>query len=235
MRTLVVLALALLVPLTAAAQVVPPEECIDFARFSTALVHFESRAIRGALSPSEIDCLETAYHNATVQTDKAKISRVLLANAYVTNTEQWAVLVRRHLDEVEQSDPDISYLFAMYLFNREKPDYAGVYRYAELSWERRADRWEGQTYTTRVHHLLRLRAIASLRMWELAEKAAVGKGDQGRAAADSLRLRTSTVAREWLDFDRAGQLPWLEAAEVCISASSEQGCGLKEDWRATAF
>jgi hypothetical protein len=235
MRSLVVVALALLLPSVALAQSVPPEECIDFAKFSTALVHFEAKAIRGALAPAEVDCLEIGYHKAALQTDKAKISRVLLANAYVTNTEQWAVLVRRHLDEVEQSDPDISYLYAMYLFNRERPDFSGAYRYAELAWERRADRWEGQTYTTRAHNLLRLRAIATLKLWESAEKSAVGKSAQAREAADSLRLRTETVAREWLDFDKASELSWMEAAEVCISASSENGCGLKPDWRGSAF
>jgi hypothetical protein len=212
------------------------EECIDFAEHVDALAHLEPKAIRGGLSDVQITCLEVGYLKAETQTDKGKISRVLMANAYVTDTDAWARLVRRHLDEVEQSDPDIAYLYANHLYNKDDPDLEGVVRYARLSFERRADRWEGETYTRRSHHLLRLQTIALLELWKAAEEAASGTVPDSpeRARAEQLRVRAHAAAREWLDFDRASEVPWLEAAQVCASTASEAACGLKSGWQSRA-
>jgi predicted nucleic acid-binding protein len=211
------------------------EECIDFAQHILGLKHLEPVAIRGALTPADVTCLETGYANARSQTDKGKISRVLMANAYVTNSTEWARLVRRHLEDVDQSDPDIAYLYANYLFNRDQPDYPGVVRFAQLAYERRADSWEGRVYVVRSHHILRLRAIAELKLWEVAEEAAARSEDDAvRAKAEEQRLRTHTAAREWLDFDRESDLRWFEAAQICVSSGSPQACSLSPGWEQAA-
>lgn len=223
---LLLLAAMVATPATAA-----EEECIDFAEHILGLKHLEPLAIRGQLSAFDVDCLETGYANARSQTDKGKISRVLMANAYVTNSDEWARLVERHMDEVEQSDPDIAYLFANYLFNQDQPDHAGVVKYSQLAYERRADRWEGRTFVVRTHHILRLRAIAQLKQWEAAElEVARSEDDALRTQAEEKRLRVHSAAREWLDFDRASELPWYEAAQICVSSGNEQACGLKDGW-----
>lgn len=211
------------------------EECIDYAEHPAALKHVEPKALSGQLSTDDVQCLEDGYRRTERQTDKSKISRVLIANAMVTDTDQWASLIRRHLDEVEQSDPDVSYLYANHLFNRDDPDYAGVIRFADLAWERRAERWTGRTFVVRSHHLLRLRTLSRLKIWQAAEEAAVNGSADDRDLADKRRLETQTAAREWLDFDRASELPWIEPAQICASTASEQACGLRDGWRDQAY
>lgn len=209
-------------------------ECIDFSEHPMALQPLEPLALAGSLEEQQITCLELGYLNAKTQTDKGKISRVLMANAYVSNTVEWARLVKRHLDEVEQSDPDITYLYANYLFNKAEPDYRGTVRFADLAYERRADSWEGDTFTIRSHHLLRLRTFARIKLWEEGEKAAMGGSEQAKTRAEELKTQAHASAREWLDFDRVSRESWLRAAEACISTGNEQACGLREGWRAEA-
>ena len=205
--------------------------CPDYSQHIDALDYVEPKALSGSLSDEEIDCLEDGFGKATKQTDRSKISRVLVANAMVNDTDEWMRLVRRHLDEVEQSDPDISYLYATHLFNQERPNYQAVIKYADLAWERRADRWQGVTFTTRSHHLLRLKALARIKMWEVAEEDAVNANDDKKALAERKKLEAHTAAREWLDFDRASDFSWREAAHVCVTTGSDAACGLKDDWR----
>lgn len=231
------IALPLLASLLAVPALAQDEECVDYAEHVSALEYVEPKAIRGALSDGEVTCLELGYLNARSQTDKSKISRVLLANAYMSDTGEWARLVRRHLDEVEQSDPDIAYLYANYLFNRDDRDLKGVVRFSELAFENRQV-WEGDVFTARSHHLLRLRSVALLRLWEDGERAAAGKAPNSKekGEAEELRVRAHAAAREWLDFDRNPErdAPWFEAAQVCISTANESACGLKPDWRQRA-
>ena len=44
-----------------------------------------------------------------------------------------------------------------------------------------------------------------------------------------------TAAREWLDFDRASDLPWYEAAQICVSSGNQQACGLDAGWESAAI
>jgi len=229
--TLVATALLLLSPLAATAVDTEDYHCPDYSEHIDALEYVEPKALSGSLSDDEIDCLEAGFDKATKQTDRSKISRVLVANAMVTDTDEWMRLVRRHLDEVEQSDPDISYLYATHLFNQDDPDYAAVIKYADLAWDRRADRWEGKTFTTRSHHLLRLKALARVKAWESAEENAVGGNDDKKALAEKRKVEAHAAAREWLDFDRASEFSWKEAAHVCVSTGSDAACGLKDGWR----
>jgi hypothetical protein len=225
---------ALLLALAASPALANETECVDFSQHITALKPLEPKALSGALDQAMLMCLEMGYLNAASQTDKAKISRVLMANAYVTNTVEWARLVKRHLDEVEQSDPDIGYLYANYLFNKRDPDYRGAVRYAELAYERRADQWEGEVFTTRSHHLLRLRTYAKIKLWEQTEKDAIAGSPDAMTRAADLRTQAHTAAREWLDFDRVSRSNWLPAAEACVATGGEQACGLRGAWRTQA-
>lgn len=233
MRTLLLggVAALLIAPAPALAVEVEDDHCPDFSEHIVALKDVEPKALAGLLTGPEIACLEIGYAAAKKQTDKSKISRVLLANAMVNDTDEWMRLVKRHLEEVEQSDPDITYLYANFLFNQENPDYAGVIKYADVSYERRADRWQGDTFTRRSHHLLRLRALARMKIWEKAEEAALSGSAAAEEAAAKRKLEAHTAAREWLDFDRASDIRWTEAAHLCAATGSEAACGLKAGWR----
>lgn len=202
------------------------QECPDYASDPALLVDLEEGATRGALEQDEKDCLEKNFAAASEQTTKDKISRVLLVNAYAYSTKYWAKLVRRHLDDVDRSDPDIAYLYAFYLFNTDQGDPDEVIRWAEIALERK-DVWTGRVYVARVYGLMKLRAAAANTMWIEAEEARA----RGTAAVDveELRNRVKTYAREWVDFAKSADRDLTESLTVCLSAATRaRACGVEE-------
>ncbi len=204
--------------------------CVDYAADPSRLVELEPYATKGALEEEHIACLEQSYAAAQSQTTKDKISRVLLVNAYATDTRAWSALVERHLEEVDRSDPDIAYLYAFYLYNNDKADGEEVIRWTETALERR-DVWTGDVYVSRVYGLMRLRAAAANALWELAEqeRASSGSSSELLDRIEQLRDRVKTYAREWVDFARVSGRPTEEPLELCLSAANTaKACGVKE-------
>jgi hypothetical protein len=204
------------------------EACLDYASDPSQLVHLEAQATRGALHKPDIDCLEASYTEASEMTVKDKISRVLLVNAYAYDTEVWADLVQRHLDEVDRSDPNIAFLYAYFLHNRGVGSAEEVIQWTQVGLERKHD-WTGEVYVSRVYSLMKLRAIAAGMVWEDAEKtysAGGGKDKELQAAMEKQRNRTKTFAREWLDFATVAGRDVEEPRELCISAASERACSI---------
>lgn len=195
--------------------------CPSYATDPSLLMDLEEAAGRGALEKETVQCLETNYQAATLQTTKDKISRVLMVNAYAYQTSWWAELVQRHLNEVDRSDPNVAYLYAFYLFNQVTPDYEAVIRWTEVALERKQD-WTGEIYTHRVIKLLQARSYAAYKLWEIAEK------KRDLPVAEELRNRTKTFAREWLDFARSANQDIDKASEFCISVSSANACGISQ-------
>lgn len=198
--------------------------CVDYAAEPKRLTDLESSATRGALDPAAIGCLEASYKATGEQVTKSKISRVLLVNAYATDTAAWAQLVQRHLDEVDQSDPDIAYLYAFYLYNHDTSS-ADVIRWSEVGLERKQV-WTGNTHVSRVNGLLRLRTIAALKDWKVQALRAT-TDPAAQVAADEAKTRTKSYAREWLDFAREAGRDTTQPQEICLSAANAEACGLK--------
>ena len=197
-------------------------ECADYAATPNLLESLEATASNGGLRDGEKSCLEASYAASDVQTTKDKISRMLLVNAYAYSTKDWAVLVRRHLDEVDRSDPDIAYLYAFYLHNNDGAESEEVIRWTDVALERR-DVWTGDVYVSRVYGLLKLKSIASADAWQAAAEG----GDSD--SADDLRNRTKTFAREWVDFAKVAGKDTAESIELCLSAAvRRKACGLEE-------
>jgi len=194
--------------------------CYDYATDPSKLTDLEADATRGALSQDTKDCLEQNYKSATLQTTKGKISRVLLVNAYAYDTDTWAKLVQRHLYEVDRSDPNIAYLYAFYLYNREQPDYEAVTKWCDLALERRTE-WTGDVLVGRVYQLERTKTYAAYQEWRDAEEAQKPENE-----TEDLRNQAKTVAREWMDFSKSAGKDAKEAEELCISAASRPACGL---------
>ena len=182
-------------------------ECFDYATTPQKLQSLESKAGRGALPKDQINCLESSYTLADSITTKDKISRVLLINAYAYNTKDWAKLVDRHLAEIDQSDPAISYLYTFYLHNRKSPDFNKVIKWSEVALERRAE-WKGKTYTNRTFQLLKVRALAATALWDDHAR------NNQSAQAEEMRLHAKTYSREWLDFARSAGWDIAEAAHA---------------------
>ncbi len=197
-------------------------ECAAYSASPALLEQLEADASKGGLSEEEIGCLEQNYTDSDVQTTKDKISRVLLVNAYAYSTQDWAKLVRRHLDEVDRSDPDIAYLYAFYLFNTDEADSEEVIRWTDVALERR-DIWTGDVYVSRVYGLMKLKSVASAAAWQHAAEG--GEGED----VDGLRNRTKTFAREWVDFAKVAGKDMEESVELCLSAATRRkACGLEE-------
>lgn len=207
----------------------PALACTDYNADLTQLPLLEPAATKGALTEPEKECLELSYAAAKAQTVKDKISRVLLVNAYAYSTKYWAQLVRRHLDEVDRSDPDIAYLYAFYLFNNDRKNAEEVIKWTEVALERR-DVWSGDVYVGRVYGLYKLRALAANAVWSDAEdESAHGKGAAG---VDAMRNQVKVYAREWLDFAKVAGRDTKESADLCLSAATRAiACGLDEEER----
>lgn len=200
--------------------------CPDYATDPSLLEALEPAATVGALDEAQKGCLEQRYADVKVQTTKDKISRVLLVNAYAYSTKYWAQLARRHLDEVDRSDPDIAYLYAFYLYNTDKKNAEEVIKWTEVALERR-DVWSGDVYVSRVYGLYKLRSFAANARWSEAEDR-TARGETG-LNTDKLRNEVKVYSREWLDFAKVAGRDTTESAALCLSAAMKAlACGLDE-------
>lgn len=185
------------------------------------LVALEPAAMEGSLSREQALCLEARVRNEPLQTTRDKVSRVLLANAEAAkDSAEWERLMRRHLDEIDQSDPDLCFKYAAWLSRQGLGRAAAVIRWAEVALENK-HRWTGATYKSRVYSLLKLRAEASSRLWQAAETAyATGEHTpEDEARANRLRGHAKEHAKEWLDYATSTQQDTRTALALCVSAA----------------
>lgn len=199
----------------------PPADCDD-------LRQLEGAALLGALSEAHLACLETRIETESSQTQKNKISRVLLVNAEASSNGDWPRLMRRHLEDIDRSDPDMCLKYALHLSKKRGTSSAhGVIRWADNALERKS-RWSGPTYTRRVYDLHKLRAHAANRLWQRANEDLLNAGADREELAgkeEASRARAKSLAREWLDFARATSQNTSEAMALCAStAGSKKFC-----------
>lgn len=183
----------------------------------------EPKAMMGKLGKDQTQCLEELLAAAPKQTEKNKISRVLMTNAYASGDKKsWEKLVKRHLDEIDRSDPDICYKYALHLAKKGPGASYGVIKWADVALENRTV-WTGSTYTNRVNSLYKLRAIASQRLWQVAEqKMASDASDANRAERDKARNMTKVMAREWYEYAKSAGKDASKAKALCISAAGTE-------------
>ncbi len=190
------------------------------------LVALEPAALMGQLSVAVRECLESSLASAARQTDKDKMSRVLLMDSEARGDRKtWARLMKRHLEDIDRSDPDLCFKYAIYLSRRGVGRAHGVIRWADYALENKAN-WTGSTYTSRFYALLKLRAEAANRLWKAAEESYVqNRDDEAETEADRYRGITKDYAREWLDYARASGQDTKNAMALCVSAAgSRQFC-----------
>jgi len=201
-----------------AAQLEADQNCDD-------LVAMESGALMGKLRGGQIACLETAYAGAGSQTDKNKVSRVLMVNAEASGDRaSWEQLVTRHLEEVDRSDPDLCFSFALYLSKGGAGRAWGVIKWSDYALENKS-RWTGSTYKSRVYSLMQLKAEAAAALWEYSAQAVVsGEGDRAKLQEDEKKMRglAKDYALEWLDYARASKQEDRTAMALCVSAAGSK-------------
>ncbi|HCH64169.1 MAG TPA: hypothetical protein DFR83_15300, partial [Deltaproteobacteria bacterium] len=67
----------------------------------------------GELGTPRRECLERRLASAKAQTEKRKISLVLLADAEARQDQKdWSRLMKRHLEHIDRSDPNMCFKYA---------------------------------------------------------------------------------------------------------------------------
>jgi hypothetical protein len=196
----------------------PPVGCSD-------LIALEAPALMGRLRPEQTSCLEAAIEAGGSQTTKDKMSRVLLINADASNNRtEWARLIRRHLNLIDRSDPDLCFQYAIYLAGGGVSRAERVIRWADYALENKT-RWSGTTFQSRVFDLHRLKAQAGNRLWEQTtvdlNNAADNREELIQLEARA-RGRAKTFALDWLDFARATGQESSQAMSLCVSVAGNR-------------
>jgi hypothetical protein len=195
-------------------QVVEEATCDD-------LVAIEGPAMLGELSPGQRACLDQRITAERLQTGKDGISRLLLVDAEARgDATEWERLMIRHLEDIDRSDPDLCFRFAIHLHKSKDVELAEeAFRWAAIALENK-DRWEGEPYVKKVYGLLRLRAEAGNRLWQDAEKRyAKEASPDNDADVRDFRGLAKHAAREWLDYARAAHQPTDVPYQMCMSAA----------------
>jgi hypothetical protein len=190
------------------------------------LTKLEPAAMMGKLSDPEIGCLEDALRDADRQTYKRKISLLLMSDAWAKGDHQrWEAIVARHLEQIDRSDPDLCYKYALYL-SKKGPKYTSdSIRWADAALENRT-MWKGETHVARVYSLYRLKARAAQIQWEYWEEKYLSEPtEEVEKSRDDARNQTKTLSREWLDYARSSGKDATVALQLCeAAAGTRQYC-----------
>lgn len=179
----------------------------------------EPKAILGRLTPQEIGCLEARVTFSRVITEKSKISRVLMANAFASGNGTHVNLLKRHLESIDRSDPDLTYKYAYALSKQGDRNLKDVIYWSDIALERR-DKWSSSVYKRRVYTTMKIRANAAYRRWVMAEEAySSAPISQLNTEKNRRRGEAKTYAREWLEFASAADLDTTSARRMCMSVS----------------
>ncbi|MSP54689.1 MAG: hypothetical protein EXR69_03655 [Myxococcales bacterium] len=186
----------------------------------TDLVSLEPAAMMGSLTTAQSKCLEGRLATEAQQTTRAKISLVMINNADGKGDKsEWERLVKRHLEDVDRSDPDLCYKYSLQLSKGGAGRATGVIRWADYSLENKA-KWSGNTYKSRVFALGRLKTEAANKLWQDAEATYTTEHtDENEAKSSRYRGMTKDYAREWLDYAKASAQDTKAAMQYCVSSA----------------
>jgi hypothetical protein len=184
------------------------------------LLALEPFALMGQLTDSLQACLEERLASEEQQTLKNKMSRVLMMDAEARrDTERLGVLLGRHLQEIDRSDPDLCFKYSLTLA-RKGIDYAEeTIRWADYALENKQE-WTKATYKRRLFDLYKLRAETSNKLWNHWEaKYVEDRSDESQGESESWRNHTKQYAREWLDYAKASSQRIKRARNLCIASA----------------
>ena len=181
----------------------------------------------GQLGTGVRGCLEDKLSVASSQTSKDKISRVLIADAEARRDQgDWERLMKRHLEDIDRSDPNLCFKYALHLSRGGANRANGVIRWSDYALENK-QQWQGATYVKNVFGLYKVRAQAANKLWQAAEQTLVDdRNDENEAKAESYRGMTKDYAREWFDYARSSNQESSAALALCVSAAgNREFCG----------
>ncbi len=184
----------------------------------------EPVAMQGALTDAQITCLDHALRLSSRQTTKDTISRVLMADAWAKGDKhRWEGAARRHLQEIDQSDPDLAYVFAIHLSKKDVGSAFEAIRYADLALEK-SDQWGPEHHAERVNTIYKLRALEAQSLWHYYEDEMLAdRSPEVLEQVDRWRAAAKSMSREWLEFAYAAGADVVIPYEVCVSAAGSLG------------
>ncbi len=186
----------------------------------TDLFALQDQALAGTLRDAQILCLEDRIIDDKLMTDKEKVSRVLLVDAEAKkDLVRWEGLMRRHLADIDQSDPDLCFKYTIYLSKKGMENAEEVVIWGSRALERK-DSWSGRLYEKKVFALHQLRAEAGMHLWQQAEQTYLEERSlQAEEASNQARGKAKEFARAWLDYARASDQDAETALRLCLSAA----------------
>ena len=137
--------------------------------------------------------------------------------------------MRRHLTEIDRSDADLCFIFARHLAKGGVTRVRETIRWTETALENARRNWRGDTLTTRVYSLHRMRALAAQQKWFEVEQQFLGNTTDRALLDRASRWRniTKSYAREWLEFSGSSDQNMSTPFQVCVSAAgTEDFCKL---------
>ncbi|MEN9787860.1 MAG: hypothetical protein RLZZ299_3124 [Pseudomonadota bacterium] len=185
------------------------------------LVKLEPAAMMGQLRPGQVKCLDGRVASEGAQTARDKVSRLLIANAESGgNKAEWERLMRRHLEDIDRSDPDMCFKYALHLSRGGASKSLSVIKWADYALDNKS-KWTGNTYKQRVTNLYKLRAEAMIKLWQDAEaQYTSNRSDENEQRAGKFRGTARDYSREWLDYARSSGQDTKTALAACMSAAS---------------
>ncbi len=178
----------------------------------------------GQLRTGQAKCLDTRIGSEGQQTTKDKLSRLLITNAEAKGDKaEWERLMKRHLEDIDRSDPDLCFKYALHLSRGGVGRAQGVIRWADYALENKS-KWSGPTYKTRVFNLFKLRAEGANKLWQDADTTFMTKEhtDENEAKAARYRGTAKDYAREWLGYARASEQDTKTAMALCVSSAGNR-------------
>ena len=180
----------------------------------------ETKAMLGQLGVANRKCLDGRLVASSKLTDKDKISRVLLADAKARDDKpDWERLMKRHLQSIDRSDPNMCLVFAIFLHKRGVAKATQVIKWSDYALENKA-KWSGAAHTRNVYYLHQLKSEAASRLWKRAEKRFVkDRNEKNEAKANKYRSMAKQSSRSWLDYAKASGKDTSRPLAACVSAS----------------
>ena len=187
------------------------------------LTSLEPEAMMGELKPDAIACLEAQLRLERLQSKKSHISTLLINNDFNNKSwESWEVRVRNHLRNIDRSQPDLTFAFALYLHNKGPEYFKEALYWTDYTFETRNQWPEGQDFVEKSNKLFQIRAQIALEIWIKLRKAytkeRTAELDQISKEARGL---AKDLSREWLDYTRQAELPTSDAFNMCMSTSPD--------------
>ena len=85
------------------------------------------------------------------------------------NIAEWERLMSRHLEEIDRSDPDLCFSYAIFLYRTTIDNQEESIKWSGYALENK-HKWEGDEFVKKVSSLYKLRAESAAKLWRHAEE-----------------------------------------------------------------